>query len=96
MVRASKGTRHGSRDKLKKGLREKFKPETYIQGFKPGDKVIIKINQSSRKGMPHPRFKGKIGTVVERQGASYVISVIYGRAKKEIQTRPEHLKLLAK
>ncbi|RLI98468.1 MAG: 50S ribosomal protein L21e, partial [Candidatus Aenigmatarchaeota archaeon] len=59
MAKASKGTLRGTRSKNKKGLRDKFKPETFIQEFKEGSKVIIGINPLSQKGRPHPRFVGK-------------------------------------
>ncbi|RLJ01613.1 MAG: 50S ribosomal protein L21e, partial [Candidatus Aenigmatarchaeota archaeon] len=47
---------------------------------------------SSHRGMPHSRFKGKVGIVVGKRGNAYEISVKDGRAEKMIQTFPEHLK----
>ena len=94
MVKASKGLRCGARRKLKKGLRQKFKPETIIQEFKSGDKVIIAINPSSQKGMPHLRFKGKIGTIKGKRGGAYILSVSIGKKSTEIQANPEHFRKL--
>ena len=94
MVKASKGLRRGTRRKLKKGRRDKFKPETFIQDFKPGDKVIIRINPSSRKAMIHSRYNGKIGTVKCKRGGAFMVNAYLGRKKREIYISPEHLKRL--
>ena len=95
MVQSSKGTFHRGRKKLKKELREKFKPETYLKKFKIGNKVIIRINQSSHKGIPSPRMIGKVGMVAGKRGDSYLVNVKIGFTVKQIQTYPEHLRLLA-
>lgn len=53
--------------------------------------MVIKLDSSVQKGMPHRRFHGRVGTIVEKRGRSYVISVSQGDAMKEIIARPEHL-----
>jgi large subunit ribosomal protein L21e len=53
--------------------------------------VVIKIDSSVQKGMPHKRFHGKIGTVIDKRGRSYVVNVSQGDALKEIIVRPEHM-----
>lgn len=90
MTKPSKGMRHGTRRKLKKGFRERFKPERFIQEFKPEDKVIIKQNASSHK-MPHPIFKGRIGRVREKRGRAYIVEIRTGNKAKELMVKPEHL-----
>jgi len=92
MATSSKGARRRTRSKLKKGLRDKFKPESIIQGFKAGDKVIISIDPSSMKGMPHTRFKGNMGTVAGMRGSALIVNTYIGKKKKEIYVSPEHLK----
>jgi len=92
MVTRSKGLRSGTRRKMKKALRAKFKPENIIQEFKSGDKVIININPASTKGVPHTRFTGKMGTVKGKKGNAFIINAYIGKKEKEIQVRPEHLK----
>lgn len=92
MVRASHGLRSGTRQKLKKGVREKFKPERYIQEFDIGEMVALKLEPASHKGMPHPRFKGRIGEIIEKRGRAYVIKIRDGNRYKKIISRPEHLK----
>jgi large subunit ribosomal protein L21e len=92
-VRKSKGYRHGTRRLLKKAPRERGKPKLgkLLYAYELDSQVIIKIDSSVQKGMPHRRFHGKIGTVVEKRGRGYVVSVAQGDAVKEIIVRSEHL-----
>jgi large subunit ribosomal protein L21e len=62
-----------------------------LQEYQPGNTVVIKIDSSVHKGMPHKRFHGRIGTILNKRGRSYVVSVSQGEAVKEIIVRPEHL-----
>ena len=93
MVRKSHGYRHGTRSLLKKSPREKGKLglSRLLHEYQPGEKVIIRIEPSVQKGMPHKRYHGKVGIIKERRGRAYVVSVTQGDAVKEIIVRPEHL-----
>jgi large subunit ribosomal protein L21e len=62
-----------------------------LHEYQPGSQVVVKIDSAVQKGMPHRRFHGKVGTVIEKRGRSYVVSVSQGDAVKEIIVRPEHL-----
>ena len=81
--------------RARKALRQKvgYRPPItkFLQEFKLGQKVVIKQEASSRKGMPHLRYKGMVGKVVERRGKSYVVEVKNGGKKKKLLARPEHL-----
>jgi len=92
-MRKSKGYRRSTRQLLKKAPREKGKLKLgkLLYEYQLGSQVIIKIDSSVQKGMPHKRFHGKIGTVVEKRGRGYVVSVSKGDAVKEIIVRSEHL-----
>jgi large subunit ribosomal protein L21e len=92
-MRGSKGYYTGSRRLLKKKPREKGKPKLgkLLTKYEPGSQVIIKMDSSVQKSLPHRRFHGKIGTVVEKRGRGYVVSVSKGDAVKEIIVRSEHL-----
>jgi len=94
-MRKSKGYRAGTRRLLKKNPRErgKIKISKLLYEYEPGSHVVIKLDPSVHKGMPHRRYHGKVGTVLEKRGRSYVISVTQGNAVKEILVRPEHLAL---
>lgn len=93
MVTGSKGYRRSTRRKLKKKVRQKFKVTPYLTEFRPNDKVIIKIDPSSQKGMPFPKFKGKVGEVKEKRGNAYIIKIMVGKKIKEVISRPEHMVL---
>jgi len=92
-MKKSKGYRARTRRLLKKEPREKGKLRLskLLYEYQPGNRVSIIIDPSIHKGMPHKRFHGKVGTVVDKRGRSYVISVTQGDAVKEIIVRPEHL-----
>ena len=89
----SKGFRAGTRRLLKKEPRErgKLRLSKLLHEYQSGNSVVIKIDSSVQRGMPHRRYHGKVGTIVNRRGRSYVVSVTQGNALKEIIVRPEHL-----
>ena len=91
-MKASKGSRRGTKSKLKRRTRDKFRVADFLRTFNIDDRVAVKVNPSSQKGMPHPRFIGKIGKVNDKRGNSYVVEVSVGNSKKDITVRPEHLK----
>jgi large subunit ribosomal protein L21e len=62
-----------------------------LQEYQPGSRVVIKIDSGVHKGMPHRRYHGRVGTIVDKRGRSYVVNVTQGDAVKEIVVRPEHL-----
>ena len=92
-MRGSKGYYSGTRSLLRKPTREKGKPNIgkLLQEYAVGSQVIIKMDSSVQKSMPHKRFHGKIGTVMEKRGRGYVVSVPQGNSVKEIIVRSEHL-----
>jgi large subunit ribosomal protein L21e len=92
-MKKSKGYRRGTRRLLKKAPRERGKPKLgkLLYEYELGSQVLIKIDSSVQKGMPHRRFHGKIGTVKVKRGRGYVVSVAQGDAVKEIIVRSEHL-----
>jgi len=89
----SKGYRTRTRRLLRKKPRErgKLRLSKLLYQYQPGNRVVIKINPSVHKGMPHKRYHGKVGTIVEKRGKSYIINVTQGNTAKEIIVRPEHL-----
>ena len=92
-MKPSKGYATGSRGVLSKPLREKGKPKLtkFLYEYEPGASVIIKIDSSQQKAMPHRRFHGKIGKVVIKRGRAYVVKVAQGNSMREIIVRTEHL-----
>jgi large subunit ribosomal protein L21e len=96
MVRATMGFRRSTRRKLKKSLRHKFKVTPYLREFKAKDKVVIKLDPSSHKGMPFPKFKGATGVIKEKRGDAYIVEITVGKSTKKVISRPEHLVALKK
>ena len=78
---------------MKKPLRDKGKPKLtkFLYEHEPGASVIIKIDPSQQKSLPHRRFHGKIGKVLSKRGRGYVVSVAQGDSMREIIVRSEHL-----
>jgi large subunit ribosomal protein L21e len=91
----SRGFRKKTRSLLKKKPRERGKLglSRLLRTYEPGDKVVIKIDPSVHKGMPHRRYQGKVGVIVSKRGRAYEINVTQGDAVKEVIVRPEHLRL---
>lgn len=92
-MRGSKGYYAGTRSLLRKPNREKGKPKIskILHEYELGSQVIVKMDSSVQKSMPHKRFHGKIGVIKEKRGRGYVVSVPQGNAIKEIIVRSEHL-----
>lgn len=93
MVRRSKGYRSRTRALLRKKPRERGKIglSKLLRSYSPGEKVTIKIDPSMHKGMPHRRFHGRVGIVRGKRGRSYVLEVTFGKQKRTLIARPEHL-----
>ncbi len=92
-MKGSKGYYTGARRVLTKKPRERGKPKLgkLLIEHAPGSHVIVKMDSSVQKSLPHRRFHGKIGTVLEKRGRGYVVSVTDGDAVKKIIVRSEHL-----
>ena len=62
-MRKPKGLRARTRSLLRKKPRERGKISTskLLYDYKLGEKVVIDIEPSIHKGMPHRRYQGKVG-----------------------------------
>lgn len=89
----SHGTRRKSRSILTKG--NIVRGISYLLiNYQVGDKVIIDVDPSEHKTIPHRRFQGKIG-VVEDVGKRIVKVVVkVGNKEKILQTKRNHIKPL--
>ncbi len=90
MAQKSKGMRRKTRKKLTKQERG-GEIADHLQAFEDGEQVRIAVNPSVHDGMPHPRFHGRIATVVGRQGRSYRVQVPDANAEKTLIVYPAHL-----
>ena len=64
-----------------------------MRKFKVNDKVVIDIDPSSHRGMPFPKFQGRVGTIREKRGSSYMVEIRDGRKSKYVIAAPEHLRI---
>jgi large subunit ribosomal protein L21e len=96
-MKRSQGYRAKTRSLLTREPRQKGKIglSKLLHDYQPGEKVVIKINSTIQKGMPHRRFHGKIGVIVDKRGRAYTVNVTQGETAKEIIVRPEHLSPLS-
>ncbi len=90
---SSKGYYSRARGLLKKPTREKGKLNIskLLTKYEIGTREIIKMDSSVQKSLPHKRFHGKIGIVLEKRGRGYVVSVPKGDSIRSIIVRSEHL-----
>lgn len=94
MTKKSHGFRAGSRNKLRKERSYRPTITKFLKEFKKGQNVMIDQEPSSQKGMPHPRFKGRVGKIIDKRGNSYIIEILDGNKVKRLISRPEHLKAM--
>ncbi len=88
------GLRRKTRHKLKKNVRTKGKISLrrFFQRFNEGDKVYLSAEPAVQKGLFHPRFHGKAGTIKSKQGTNYYVQIKDGNKTKTILAHPIHLK----
>jgi len=90
MVKASKGAFNRRTRKLKGKSRTSV--AKLVQKFSVGDKVVISP-RAKYVGLPHLRYTGRQGTVIEKRGRGYVVEVKDYKTTKEIVVGAVHLKL---
>ena len=59
--------------------------------YAPNDRVVVKIDPSQVKGMPHRRFNGLVGTVKEVGRRAVTLDVPVGGKKKTLIARKDHV-----
>jgi large subunit ribosomal protein L21e len=62
-----------------------------ISSFRVGERVSIDP-QSRYSGMPHPRYRGRTGTITSARGKAYVVQVRDGSMEKDLIVPPVHLR----
>jgi large subunit ribosomal protein L21e len=74
-----------SRPGQRKGL------SSVLRGYSPNDRVVIKIDPSQVKGMPHRRFNGLVGVVKDIGRRTITLEVPVGNKAKTVIARKEHV-----
>jgi large subunit ribosomal protein L21e len=62
-----------------------------LRDYAPNDRVVIRIDPSQVKGMPHRRFNGLVGVVKEVGRRVVTLDVAVGNKTKTLTARKEHL-----
>jgi ribosomal protein L21E len=86
--------RRKTRHKLKKNVKDKGKIRisSYLQKFKPEERVILKAEPGVQSGMYFPRFHGRPGIIKGMQGKCYIVKIKDINKEKDIIVHPVHLK----
>ncbi len=89
MVKRSRGFLSGRTRQLKSG--RKLTVSDQVREYKVGSKVVIAL-QPRRDGMVAPRYHGRHGQILDKQGNAYLVSIKDGRATKKLVISSIHLK----
>ncbi|MDG6898322.1 MAG: 50S ribosomal protein L21 [Nitrososphaerota archaeon] len=85
----SHGYRRRTRSLLTTGHKRGL--SSILTEYSPADRVVVKIDPSQVKGMPHRRFNGLVGTVQEVGRRTVTVKVPVGGKTKTVIARKEHL-----
>lgn len=90
-------SRRKTRHKLAKHYRNRGKISLteFFKELNIGDKVCLKAEPSYQKGMYHPRYHGKVATVIGKRGECYEVILKDGSKEKIFIVHPIHLKRLS-
>ena len=93
MVKSSKGFRSRSRGTFTKEVRERGLPPMgrFYRKFELGEKDVVRLEPSTAGGQPHPRYQGRVCTVIGRVGKAYRLEFLDGGKRKELVSLPIHL-----
>ena len=92
MVKRPRG--YFSRATRKLRAKRKLTPANFIKEFTVGQRVLIKPQPYYKSAIPHRRYRGKAGKVIERRGSCYVVELKDGGKIKQVIAHPVHLILL--
>jgi large subunit ribosomal protein L21e len=89
----SHGYRRRTRSLLKS--REKKGLSSVLRRYSLDDRVVVRIDPSEVKGMPHRRFNGLVGVVTDVGRRTVTLEVPVGDKSKTVIARKEHVFPLA-
>jgi large subunit ribosomal protein L21e len=64
---------------------------TSLKGFEIGTKVQI-VPYVKLEDFPHPKYAGRVGRVMGKQGNAFVVELMDGNMRKYLITSSVHLK----
>jgi len=86
----SHGFMHKSRSVMTKDYRRGV--SFLLREYAIGDKVLVIIDPSQHKALPHRRYHGKVGTITEVGRRTVKLAVNLGKKTKTLITRADHIK----
>ena len=88
------GLRRKTRSLFKKHRKEKGKLslKRYLQSFNKGDRVKLSLESAVQKGMYHPMFYGRSGSIKAKKGKCYEVLITDRGKQKTLIVHPVHLK----
>lgn len=93
MVKRIGGIRRRTRYRFRKEKRAhgKISITKYLQSFSIGDKIHLTVESAVQKGMYHPRFIGRVGTIKSKRGKCYGVSINDLGKEKTLVVHPIHM-----
>jgi len=94
MTQRKGGSRRKTRSKLRKNVKDrgKISLRRYLQEFKNGEMVILKVEPGIQKGIYPLRYHGLTGKVEGKKGTCYEVSINNMGKRKSVIVHPVHLK----
>ena len=95
-MKHSHGYRNQTRKVFKKHIRARGSPglSSFMIAYKIGDKVdIIADSSFQKRGLPHRKYHGKTGLIVNQRGRCYEVTLMDGGKQKTFFIGQEHLRI---
>lgn len=88
---SSHGYRRRTRSLLRIRSGEKRGLDSMLREYSTNDRVVVRIDPSQVKGMPHRRFNGLVGVVKDVGRRTITLEVPIGNKTKTVIARKEHV-----
>jgi len=86
----SHGFKHKSRNVLSKNAQRGV--SFLLREYHEGEQALVIVDPMQHKGLPHRRYHGKVGNIVNVGRRSVVLDVKLGNKTKTLITRLDHIK----
>jgi len=93
-TKRTSGHSHGFRHKSRSVMTKKAPRGVsfLLREYHEGDRALVIIDSRQHKGLPHRRYHGKVGTVINVGRRSVTLNVKLGNKTKTLITRFDHIK----
>lgn len=93
-TKKTSGRSHGFRHKSRSVMTKK-RPRGVsflLREYEAGQQALVIIDPRQHKGLPHRRYHGKVGTIIEAGRRAVMLDVKLGKKTKKLITRYDHIK----